>query len=146
MTEYNERYVRRFSTNRSYDPRTNMKENLDGPFVIDRGSAAFDWNMYKQVMTHRQHRERKVALDNNKLEQRFVISRAMRATILRLVFHTKNSDTNVANYAYRIMNHRNIFDPDQKKSLTNKTTINTEEQHSFSIQLVKGAGLKEYED
>ena len=70
----------------------------------------------------------------------------MRATILRIVFHTKNSETNVANYAYRIMNHRNIFDPDQKKSLTNKTTINTEEQHSFSIQLVKGAGLKEYED
>jgi hypothetical protein len=54
--------------NRSYDPRSNVRENLDGPFIIDRGPAALDWNMYKQVMTMRQQKERKVTLDNNKLE------------------------------------------------------------------------------
>lgn len=69
----------------------------------------------------------------------------MRATILRLVYQTKNSKSTQANVGYRIMNHRELYDPNQKKSLTNKTTINTEEQNSFSVQTVKGSGLLEYE-
>lgn len=51
----------------------------------------------------------------------------------------------MANYGYRIMNFREIYDPNPKKSLTNKTTINTEQQNSFTIQMVKGVGLLEYE-
>ena len=51
----------------------------------------------------------------------------MRATILRLVYFTKNSKSTIANYGYRIMNFRELYDPNPKKSLTNKTTINTEE-------------------
>lgn len=69
----------------------------------------------------------------------------MKATILRLVFYTKNSKSTSANYGWRIMNFRDLFDLNPKKSLTNKTTINTEEQNSFSIQLVKGHGLADYE-
>lgn len=33
----------------------------------------------------------------------------------------------MANYGYRIMNFREIYDPNPKKSLTNKATINTEQ-------------------
>ena len=55
------------------------------------------------------------------------MSRALKATILRLVFYTKNSKSTSANYGWRVMNFRDLFDPNPKKSLTNKTTINTEE-------------------
>lgn len=100
---------------------------MDGPFLINRGATQQDFNMSKGVLTLRQQKERKVQLENNKLEQRFVVSRAMRATILRLVYFTKNSKSTTANFGFRIMNFRELYDPNPKKSLTNKTTINTEE-------------------
>lgn len=43
------------------------------------------------------------------------------------------------------MNNLEIYDPNPKKSITNKTCINTEQQNSFTIQMVKGVGLQEYE-
>jgi len=51
----------------------------------------------------------------------------MKATIVRLVFYTKNSKSSHANYGYRIMNVMELYDPNPKKSITNKTTINTEQ-------------------
>lgn len=43
------------------------------------------------------------------------------------------------------MNSAEIFDPNPKKSATNKATINTINANSFDIQLVKGSGLRSYE-
>ena len=89
--------------------------------------------------------------------QRFIISRPIKSTIMRLVFHTKNSGTQKANYAYRIQNRLDIYDT-AKKSLTNKAAINMEQEDniqrwnakkddefSFEYQLVKGPGLRDYE-
>jgi len=50
----------------------------------------------------------------------------MKATIMRFVYYTKNSKSSNANYGYRIMNMMEIYDPNPKKSITNKSSINTE--------------------
>ncbi|CAD8042870.1 unnamed protein product [Paramecium primaurelia] len=143
--QYHEEYLKRHVKDDRFEKRTNVFENQDSPYIISRGQTGQDWNMSKAVYTFRQQKERKVQLDNNKLEQRFVISRVMKATIVRLVFYTKNSKSSHANYGYRIMNVMELYDPNPKKSITNKTTINTEQQNSFTIQQIKGVGLYEYE-
>lgn len=50
-----------------------------------------------------------------------------------------------ANYGYRILNKKDIFDPDTKKPLTKKCCLDSEVENSYDIQLVKGSGLLEYE-
>ncbi|KAM3136909.1 hypothetical protein pb186bvf_010994 [Paramecium bursaria] len=144
IAEYHESYLSRNQNDRKFDDRTHVQVH-DGPYIIVRGQTGQDWNMSKNVITFRQAKERKATIDNNKLEQRFVVSRALKATILRLVYYTKNSKTSIANFGYRIMNLLDEFDPNPKKSVTNKSCLNTEQLGSFTIQLVKGVGLKDYE-
>ena len=42
------------------------------------------------------------------------------------MYYTKNSKTSIANFGYRIMNLLDEFDPNPKKSVTNKSCLNTE--------------------
>lgn len=57
----------------------------------------------------------------------------IQATVLRLVYMTKNSMNTKANYAFRIENHNEIFDPDTKKNINLKGCINSEKKNSFNI-------------
>lgn len=57
----------------------------------------------------------------------------IQATVIRLVYHTRNSNDTAANYAFRIQNCNEIFDPDTKKNATLKACINQEKKNSFEV-------------
>ena len=115
------------------------------PLVISRGQDSTDFTCTKFVYSYRAQKERKPGQEINKIEQRYIIARPLKATIFRLVFHTRNAKSFNANYAYRMTNELSIFDANPKISLTNKTTLNTQRNNSFDIQLIKGSGLLPYE-
>jgi hypothetical protein len=73
----------------------------------------------------------------------------MRGNIMRLCYFTKNSKDQKANYGYHILNKDSIFVKDPKKSisLANKCCINTDKDRyfTFKLEMVKGAGLREFE-
>lgn len=85
-------------------------------------------------------------MDNNKLEQRYVISKALKASITRLAYFSRNSKSSKANYAFRITNNLDIFDPNPKISLVNKACLNSDKVNSFEVNLIKGDCLKEFEE
>mmetsp|Transcript_23354 Transcript_23354/g.20274 ORF Transcript_23354/g.20274 Transcript_23354/m.20274 type:complete len:107 (+) Transcript_23354:594-914(+) len=89
---------------------------------------------------------RKYNIDMNTLIQRYIFPKGFVATVFRFCYFTKNSKDKKASFGYRIKNHVSIFDTSTKISLINKTTINTEKNNSFDINLVTGDGLKQYID
>lgn len=98
-------------------------------------------------------------METNKLEQRYIIARALQASIFRLCFYTKNANLSEgmdekarvkksyykANYGYRITNKISIFSVNQSLSLLSKAMINSEKFDSFEIMEVKGLSLKPFE-
>jgi len=98
-------------------------------------------------------------VETNKLEQRYIIARALQASIFRLCFYTKNANLSEgmdekarvkksyykANYGYRITNKISIFSVNQSLSLLSKAMINSEKFDSFEIMEVKGLSLKPFE-
>jgi len=119
--------------------------NEDLPFIISRGLDANEWTCIKFVYSYRTQKERKPGQESNRIEQQYIVSGSLRASMVRLVHYTRNSGLNRQNFAYKVQNHRNLLDQNLKKSLTNKTTINTAEFNSFELQLVKGTGLRGFE-
>ncbi|EGR33878.1 hypothetical protein IMG5_033670 [Ichthyophthirius multifiliis] len=146
-----------FSKNRKFNDqmslydlyeKTNIKINQDAPIIILRGQASPDYLLSQnifQVKTLGEKRSSSSDGGSNSFEQRYIYSRPMKATVLRLVFHTKNSQSTNANYAFRIQNLVEIFDPDTKISVNHKACISSVRQNTFVVQNVKGQGLKEYE-
>jgi len=98
-------------------------------------------------------------IENNKIEQRYIISRALKASVFRLCFYTKNANITEgmdekakikksyykANFGYRITNNINIFSPEPKLAMISKAMINSEKFDSFEIIEVKGLSLKPFE-
>ncbi|KAL4506485.1 hypothetical protein ABPG72_000056 [Tetrahymena utriculariae] len=126
--------------------KLDIKQNPECPVMILRGQAQNDWKLSQNVYQAKTLNEkRQTDASNSSVEQRFIFSRPMKATLIRLVYNTRNSKDTVANYAFRIQSYNEIFDPDLKKNINLKACINQEKKNSFDVQNVKGNGLKEYE-
>ena len=97
--------------------------------------------------------------ETNKLEQRYIISRPLQASVFRLCFFTRNSNLSEgndekskvkqssfrANFGYRITNNVTILSRDPKLGMVSKAMINSEKFDSFEIMEVKGLSLKPFE-
>jgi hypothetical protein len=122
------------------------------PYVIVRGPATNDWLGSKFVWSHKALKENKLPVDNNHMMQRFLISKGEKACVTRLVYHTSNCNNPKGNYGIKIKNGKpdddkagRIFDTNPKKSLVNKSTINTDNKESFHITQMQGGSLREME-
>jgi len=71
--------------------KVNPELNQEVPLIISRGPGTNDWMCSKLVYSYRAQKERKPGSETNKIEQRFVLSRPLKATMFRLVYQTRNS-------------------------------------------------------
>lgn len=86
---------------------------------------------------------------NQNVLQRYVISRALKASIFRLAYYTSNSTEQKANYGFRITNKVDILRRDTKKQYQmNYNTLaiyESEKPNIFDISKIQGKALDVYE-
>lgn len=69
----------------------------------------------------------------------------MRAQSIRLCYYTKNSKEMKESYGYQIVNHEHFFDPSRKgTNMVKRFCTMSDMQDSFTINMVKGPGIKQY--
>lgn len=120
-------------------PGTEEVNGQDLPFLVNRNivglESVYTWRMLSE---HKRYN-----VENGQMYQRFIFPKGNQASILRLVYHTRNNRSGEANYAYRIKNSLRLFEP--KGNLLEKSTISRDKPRALKNTLVRGIGLKEYE-
>ncbi|KRX07210.1 hypothetical protein PPERSA_00367 [Pseudocohnilembus persalinus] len=176
FTQFVEKFFRKnedkLRHNRKYNAQYDMQEvlrcidynsNPEVPYMIQRFKGKQDWLGSKQILSYQKREEKKGTLENNEILQQYIFAKPLKATIIRIMYYTRNSKQMKANYGYRIMNRIPIFDKRTKRSMEQKccTILDSQKEsdtynikvwpakaiQEFSIEVseVKGFGLGEYE-
>ena len=109
------------------------------PFLVNRNSVGVE-----NVISWKTSMEQKgYSVEINQVMQRYIFPKGNQANILRLVFHTRNSRSSQANYAYRIKSKLRLFDP--KGQHMERSVVWKNKPNTIKFTLVRGSGLRTYE-